>query len=126
VLAPLLADQPDECSLLLSTARARLQLASLESGQEAEHLRLSALQSLRGVHSGTGDVRLLAAQVDALLALGRVDEARPLVRRLWLSGYREPALVQSLAKARIAFPPNPAFEQRLQDVLDRRALALAH
>ncbi|WP_424682127.1 TIR domain-containing protein [Frateuria sp. YIM B11624] len=125
VLAPLLADQPDERSLLLSTARARLQLASLQSGRAAEHLRLSALESLRGVHSGAGDVRLLAAQVDALLALGRIDEARPLVRRLWLSGYREPALAQSLASAHIAFPPNPAFEQRLQDVLDQRALALA-
>ena len=55
----------------------------------------------------------------------RIDEARPLVRRLWLSGYREPALAQSLALAHIAFPPNPAFEQRLQDVLDQRALALA-
>jgi len=125
VLTPLLADQPDERALLLSTVRARLQLADLQTGKDAEGLRLSALQDLRGVGSGAGDVRLLAAQVDALLALGHIDEARPLVRRLWSSGYREPALVRRLARADITFGPNPAFEQRLQDVLDRRALALA-
>lgn len=125
VLTPLLAGQPDERNLLLSTVRARLQLADLQTGKEAEGLRWSALRDLRGVGSGAGDVRLLAAQVDALLALGRVDEARPLVRRLWASGYREPALVRRLARAGIAFADNPAFEQRLQDVLDRHALALA-
>ncbi|MGN2254321.1 TIR domain-containing protein [Frateuria sp. GZRe12] len=125
VLTPLLADQPDERTLLLATVRARLQLADLRTGKEAESLRLTALHDLRGVGSGAGDLRLLAAQVDALLALGRIDDARPLVRRLWSSGYREPALVRRLARAGIAFGPNPAFEQRLQDVLDRRALALA-
>jgi len=124
-LTPLLADQPNERTLLLSTARARLQLASLGGGKDAERLRLTALQSLRGVDSGAGDLRLLAAQVDALLALGRTDEARPLARQLWTSGYREPSLMRQLARAGIAFPSNPAFEQRLQDVLDRRALALA-
>ncbi|MGN2241991.1 TIR domain-containing protein [Frateuria sp. GZRR33] len=124
-LTPMLADQPDERSLLLSTARARLQLADLQAGKDAQALRLAVLKDLRAVDSGAGDVRLLAAQVDALLALGRPDEARPLARRLWTSGYREPALVRRLARAHIAFPPNPAFEQRLQDVLDRRALAFA-
>ena len=125
VLTPLLADQPNERTLLLSTARARLQLAGLGTGKDAEQLRLAALRDLRGVDSGAGDVRLLATQLDALLALGRTGEARSLARRLWTSGYREPALVGHLVRAGIAFPPNPAFEQRLQDVLDRRALALA-
>ena len=125
VLTPLLADQPDERTLLLSTTRARLQLADLLGGKDAQALRLAALEGLRGVDSGAGDVRLLAAQVDALLALGRIGQARPLARRLGFSGYREPALVRRLARAGIAFPLNPSFEQRLQDVLDRRALALA-
>ena len=123
MLTPLLASQPGERNLLLAEARARLQLADLQTGKAAERLRLSALHSLHAVDSGAGDVRLLAVQVDALLALGRIDEAKPLVRQLWSSGYREPALVGRLARARIAFPPNPAFEQRLRDVLDRRALA---
>ena len=123
MLEPLLASQPDERGLLLSTARARLQLAGLQSGPQAERLRLSALHSLRAVGNGAQDVRLIAAQVDALLALERTEEARPLVRRLWLAGYREPSLVRRLASARIEFPPNPAFEQRLQDALDRHAPA---
>jgi tetratricopeptide (TPR) repeat protein len=125
MLDPLLASQPDERTLLLSTTRARLQLADLQTGEAAERLRLSALHSLRAVGSGAADVRLLAMQVDALLALDRIDEARPLVRQLWSSGYREPGLVRRLAGAHLEFPPNPAFEQHLQDVLDRHALALA-
>jgi tetratricopeptide (TPR) repeat protein len=125
MLDPLLASQPDERTLLLSTTRARLQLADLQTGEAAERLRLSALRSLRAVGSGAADVRLLAMQVDALLALDRIDEARPLVRQLWSSGYREPGLVRRLAGAHLEFPPNPAFEQHLQDVLDRHALALA-
>lgn len=123
LLRPLLVDQPDQRTLLLATARASLQLADLESGAAAGQLQFDTLHRLRAVGDGVADVRLLAMQVEALLALHRVDEARPLVQRLWRAGYREPGFAKRLTQARLELPPNPAFESRLRSALDEAALA---
>lgn len=123
VLAAQLAKQPEERTLLLASARADLQLAELQDAAGARRLRELALQRLAGVRGGAADVRLLALRVDALLALDRTPEAQPLARQLWASGYRDAALVQELRQARIPFPPNPAFAQRLRGALDGAALA---
>jgi hypothetical protein len=123
VLAAQLASQPQERTLLLASVRADLQLAELQDAAGARRLREQALQRLADVRGGAADVRLLALRVDALLALGRAGDAQPLARELWSSGYRDAALVRELRQARIPFPPNPAFAQRLRGALDGAALA---
>jgi hypothetical protein len=123
VLAAQLAGQPEERALLLASVGADLRLADLQDTALAHRLREQALQRLAVMGSGAADVRLLALRVDALLALGRAAEAQPLARQLWASGYRDAALVQELRQARIAFPANPAFAQRLRGALDGAALA---
>ena len=122
-LASLLAAQPDERGLQLSSARASLQLARMQGGQAAARVRRDTLNRLDGVRSGSTDVRLVALRVEALLALDRKGEAQPLVQQMWRSGYREPAFAQLLQQAHIPFPRNPAFEQRLHDSVHDDTLA---
>ncbi|MEI7037510.1 toll/interleukin-1 receptor domain-containing protein [Fulvimonas yonginensis] len=124
-LASLLGDQPDERGLLLSYARATLQFADLQPETVAGRLRRDVLQRLDDTHGATGDVRLLALRIETLLALGRAADTRPSVQQLWQAGYREPSLVRRLKAARIPYPPNPAFEQRLHSVLGEGAWAEA-
>ena len=112
-LDPLLARQPGDRATLLATAGARLLLAGVEDTQAARPLREAALRTIQTVKSGRDDPRLLALQVEALLALDRRTEAMPLVRQLWRSGYRDAALMQVLQRERIDYPVNPAFRQEL-------------
>jgi hypothetical protein len=114
-LEPLLARQPDDRPTLLATAAARLLLADTVESQNApaaQRLRGHALNSLQA--PDTGDPRVLALQVEALLALGREDAARPLVERLWKSGYRDPALLAVLQRSRIDYPVNAGLRGRLR------------
>ncbi|MFC5437809.1 TIR domain-containing protein [Rhodanobacter umsongensis] len=113
VLDPLLAQQPDDRATLLATTSARLSLAAVEDAPAAKSRRENALRAMLTVKSGRGDPRLLALQVDALLALGRATEAQPLIRQLWSSGYRDAALLQLLQRERIDYPVNVAFQQEL-------------
>ena len=52
----------------------------------------------QGAKSGTGDPRLLALQVEALVTLGRKDEAQPVLDQLWKNGYRDLALLALLQR----------------------------
>jgi eukaryotic-like serine/threonine-protein kinase len=98
---------------LLATAGARLSLAAVEDASVARPLREDALHAMQAAKSGRGDPRLLALQVEALLALERNADAQPLVRQLWRSGYRDAALLQTLQREQIAYPVNAAFQQAL-------------
>ncbi|SEJ05694.1 toll/interleukin-1 receptor domain-containing protein [Frateuria terrea] len=121
LLDPLLAKQPDDRATLLDTATARLQLAALtRDAPRARQLRERTLLLLQKVSSGRGDPRLLALQTDALLGMGRKDEATPVIGRLWASGYRDPALLSLLRHEQIDYPRNPQFEQRLASANQRR------
>ncbi len=113
-LDPLLARQPDDRITLLATAGARLSLAAATTdAQAARRLREDALHALQTVKSGRDDPRLLALQVETLLALGRRAEATPRVRQLWRGGYRDAAIVQLLRREQIEYPVNEAFQQEL-------------
>ena len=121
LLRPLAARQPDERTILLDTATAQLQLAALtRDAPAARRLRENTLQALQSVKSGHGDPRLLALQTDALLGLGRRDEANSVVAQLWASGYRDPALLARLQQERIDYPRNALFEQRLRASANQR------
>jgi eukaryotic-like serine/threonine-protein kinase len=121
LLGPLLAAQPDERSLLLADARARLQLAEILAGSAAATaLREETLQATRSVKSGRDDPRLLAVQVEALLGVGRKNEAMPVIRRLWEAGYRDLGLLAVLQREQVDYPLNTAFRERLQQSLPVR------
>jgi hypothetical protein len=99
---------------VLATVAAKLLLATLTDDAEvAQHLREDALTLVQGARSGNGDPRLLALQVEALLALGRKEEARPVLDQLWTNGYRDHALLALLQRENIDYPANPEFQQRL-------------
>jgi len=115
ILDPLFTSQPDDRATLLATAGARLLVANLTGeAQEQSQLRESALTATQSVKGGTGDPRLLALQVEALLALGRKADAEPVIQRLWQCGYRDLALVEILQREKIDYPANTVFQQRMQ------------
>ena len=115
ILDPLLARHPDDRATLLGTMATRLLLAAVTpDAPVARHLREGALKTLQAQKSGRDDPRLLALQVEALLALRRYAEAQPIIRQLWQGGYRDAALVNVLQRQRIAYPVNASFQQKLQ------------
>ncbi len=122
ILEPLLARQPDDRATLLAAVGAKLSLAAVaDDPQAAQQLRNDALNATTMVKSGRGDPRLLALQVEALLALNRKTEAQPVIRQLWSSGYRDAALLGVLQQQRIAYPVNAAFQQQLLAAVDGNA-----
>ncbi|MBS0430782.1 MAG: hypothetical protein JSS21_00025 [Proteobacteria bacterium] len=68
---------------------------------------------MQAVKIGRDDPRLLALQVEAMLALDRRDEANPLIKRLWTEGYRDPEFATVLEREHIDYPSNPAFAAQL-------------
>ncbi|WP_027484714.1 toll/interleukin-1 receptor domain-containing protein [Rhodanobacter sp. OR87] len=122
ILAPLLARQPDDRATLLATAGAQLLLAAVsDQARVARQLRNDALNAMRAVKSGGDDPRLLALQVEALLAQGRKAEAQAVIRQLWSSGYRDAVLLAVLRRERIDYPVNAAFQQKLLAATDTSA-----
>ena len=115
ILDPLYAKHPDDRATLLATAGAKLLLASVtKDAPGAEQLRDEVLKVTQSVKTGSGDPRLRALQVEALLALGRKAEAQSVIQQLWDSGYRDLALIAVLQREHIDYPANAAFQQRLQ------------
>ena len=114
ILDPLRAKQPDDRATLLAAMSAKLLLATVSSdAQAAQKLRNDALNTMQAIKSGSGDPRLLALRVESLLALGRKAEAQSAIRPLWNSGYRDAGFVTVLQRARIDYPVNAAFQQKL-------------
>ncbi len=114
ILEPTLGKQADDRAVLLATVNARLLLAAVTDGPDAQRLSESCLTAVNSVKSGADDPRLLALKVDALLGLGRKGEAQSVIARLRSSGYRDPAFVQELQDTQINYPPEALAEQRLQ------------
>jgi len=107
MLEPMLAKHPKERNTLLATLKAKLVLASLQHDPaSARALREQALQLTQTVKTDRGDPRLLALKIEALLALGRKDEARSGMTRLQASGYRDPEFISVLRRAHIDYPSN--------------------
>ncbi|MBS0569002.1 MAG: TIR domain-containing protein [Proteobacteria bacterium] len=121
-LEALLARQPQNSATVLATTSAKLLLAQTSSDpQVAAGLRDAALNTLATQKSGRDDPRLLALQVNALLGLGKIAEAKPLLDRLWKSGYRDPALLMTLRREHIDYPANLDFAQRLASIMQPAA-----
>ncbi|OOG54461.1 toll/interleukin-1 receptor domain-containing protein [Rhodanobacter sp. C03] len=119
ILVPLRSKQPDDRATLLAAIDAKLLLAAMTNdAQTARQLRNDALDAMKTVKSGRSDPRLLALQVEALLALGREAEAQPVIQRLWNSGYRDAELLTMLQHEQIAYPVNVAFQKKLLAATD--------
>ncbi len=106
ILEPLLQKQPDDRATVLATTRARLVLATVsDDAAAAQALREHSLSTTRAQSTGREDPRLLALQVESLLALGRRTDALALLPRLWRTGYRDPELSATLKRHGINSPP---------------------
>jgi hypothetical protein len=88
ILEPLLVKRPTDQS-----ARLALGDAVQRRGDEAEARRAwtGALTAVDSVTRATGVAELRGLKSTALVSLGRVDEARPLVRTLEQQGFRTPS-----------------------------------
>jgi tetratricopeptide (TPR) repeat protein len=127
ILEPKLARHSGERETLLATMAAKLLLASVSSDpQTTRTLRELASATMQTVKADRGDPRLLALQVDALLALGRNAEAQPLLKQLWSTGYRDRAFVDLLQREHIAYPANPAFKQRIANIMSTNPNGFPH
>ncbi|WP_266180453.1 TIR domain-containing protein [Dyella humicola] len=113
-LLPLRQQQPHDRSTLLATMAAQVLLAKVTTDPAAAaQLRSAVVTAAQAQPSGRGDPRLLALQVEALLALGSKGDAEPLIRQLWNSGYRDAGLLALLQRERIAYPVNATVQQQL-------------
>lgn len=126
LLQPLFAGAPDDHGLLLDMLTAQLLLADASSDPTtARQLREQAWAATQSAKNGKDDPRLLALQVEALLGLQKNAEARPLIERLWNTGYRDPALLATLRHAGVGYPANPAFATRLAQIMHADTSATA-
>ena len=76
----------------------------LDDPGAALKLREQALVTARAQTSGRDDPRLLALQVEALLALDRKADAGALLPKLWSTGFRDPRFIALLRQQGIAGP----------------------
>ena len=105
ILEPQLADQSGNRDTVLATLGARTLLAAVaDDPGTARKLREQALAMAQAQTSGRNDPRLLALQVEALLALGRRAEADVLLPRLWSTGFRDPRFIALLGRQGIRAP----------------------
>ena len=118
VLAPMLDQHPNDRGILLSAMTAKLLLASVTpDAAAARNLRSQALQTLQAVKADRGDPRLVALQVEAMLALERKAEAEALLEPLRQSGYRDPALLAALQRAHVEYAVDATSSRKLMELL---------
>jgi eukaryotic-like serine/threonine-protein kinase len=110
----LLGRQPHDRATLLATMAAQLLLATISTDpQTATRLRTAVLAMAQAQLTGQGDPRLLALQVEAMLALGSKADAQALIRQLWSNGYRDAGLIAVLHREHIAYPVNRVVQNQL-------------
>lgn len=114
VLAPVFAQSPGDQATVLAMASAWLaQADATGEGRAAAALREKGLQAMLASRHAAGDPRLLALRAEALLGLGRKEEAASAIDRLWAGGYRDASLLALLARRGIDYPPNESFQRQL-------------
>ena len=108
----MLAKHPGDRSAMLPVVTAKLLLASLTNDPTStQALRIQALQTLQAVKADRDDPRLLALRTEALLGLGKKDEAVAVIARLQASGYGDPDFVSILRRAHIKYQPESSAPQ---------------
>lgn len=103
ILEPQLGQQPNDRAKVLAGVAARLLVARLERDPaRARALRELALATITAQVSGHHDPRLLALQIEALLALRQRKQASALLPTIWKSGYRDPAFLALLDREHVS------------------------
>lgn len=121
ILEPLLARQAEDRDTVLATLGARLLLAAVAADAgTAKRLREKALQSAEAQSAGRNDPRLLALRIEALLALGRKDDATALLPALWGTGFRDPRFIALVGRHRIRIPDAAAANTAPRAAAGRR------
>ncbi|HWU77200.1 MAG TPA: toll/interleukin-1 receptor domain-containing protein, partial [Rhodanobacter sp.] len=97
-LAPLLAKQPHDRTLMLDLLSTQLLLAQVSTDPQARAKLLNNIvDTARMQQSGHNDPRLVALQVQALLGLGKEPETRQMVAQLEHGGYGDRDFVNLLS-----------------------------
>jgi eukaryotic-like serine/threonine-protein kinase len=127
ILDSLLAQQAQDRTTVLATLAARLLSADVaEDAASARQLREQSLRTAQSQSAGRGDPRLMAIQVETLLALGRSSEAQAILPTLWNTGFRDPRFVGLLRRQGLRTPTvvaDPVDAGRhLQGVVARRTV----
>ncbi|MEP6632891.1 MAG: TIR domain-containing protein [Luteimonas sp.] len=105
ILEPQLAQQSEDRATVLAALRSRLLMAAVTAdAATATELRKKTLRTARTQISGHQDPRLLALQIESLLAMGQTTEARSVLPALWATGFRDPYLIALLHRQRIQTP----------------------
>ena len=98
LLGPL-ASRAGDLEVTRKLGEARLLAADVFAARgnhtRARELRESALSTILARPEAGSDLRMSAIRAIALLGLGRVDEARPIVEHLIELGYRHPTLMSA-------------------------------
>lgn len=109
ILEPQLTKRAGDRDTVLATLGARVLLAhETGAGKNAAALLAQVLETAAAQTSGRSDPRLMALQIDALLALGRVDEAKAMLPAVWTSGFREPTFVARIGARGLGAPATVA------------------
>lgn len=105
ILEPQLAKRSGDRDTVLATLGARALLASVADDRaNASDLLDRVLQTAGAQASGRSDPRLVTLQIDALLALGRVDKAKAMLPAVWRSGFRERLFVARVGAHGLGVP----------------------
>jgi tetratricopeptide (TPR) repeat protein/tRNA A-37 threonylcarbamoyl transferase component Bud32 len=101
-LAPVVAAGKDAEARMVAAEIHLLRAAVADRGRDAASAASELEEALSLSSHGVEDRRTLAVRARTLLAMGRVDEARPIVERLLSTGYRNPALMTQWRAHRVA------------------------
>ncbi|MEP7043475.1 MAG: TIR domain-containing protein [Dokdonella sp.] len=108
VLEPQLRERQQDRETVLATLAAQLLLADVTDADTALRLRNQAVQTAQAQSSARHDPRLLALQIEALLALGRKPDAQSVLSTLWDTGLRDPRFIALMRQERMPIPAAPA------------------
>lgn len=112
---------PDDQGLILLAAEAHDVMGHIASrGRDsslAQQNWMQARELLAPAAQAGNDPRFLAAYATALLRLGDVDDARPVIARLSAMGYRTPDFVAAMTAGNVAYPINTAFTEKIVGIM---------
>ncbi len=121
ILKKLRAKTPDDQTLILLAGEAHSMMGLVAARRHRRNMAQQHWMTARDLLAATAragnDVRFMAAYATALLRLGDIDGARPLIARLSAMGYRTPDFVASVSAAHVAYPINAAFTVRIADIM---------
>ncbi|HKT41637.1 MAG TPA: toll/interleukin-1 receptor domain-containing protein [Rhodanobacteraceae bacterium] len=121
IITKLRAKIPDDRGLILLDAQSNSLVARIAAQRRDDTVARQhwtrAQKLLVPTLQAGNDPTFLAAYAEALLELGQMDRARPVIDRLNAMGYRTPDFMAVLASRQIGYPTNAAFQQRLAQIM---------